>query len=43
MSLPAERRAALREAIRAALLTAPDGSIALAARAWAIRGRRAAG
>jgi SAM-dependent methyltransferase len=42
-SLPAERRAALRDAIRAGLPTAPDGSIALAARAWAIRGRRAAG
>ncbi|HUL58003.1 MAG TPA: methyltransferase domain-containing protein [Anaeromyxobacteraceae bacterium] len=38
MSLPAERRAALRDRIRAALPTAPDGSILLDARAWAVRG-----
>jgi hypothetical protein len=39
--LPEDRRDALRERIRAALPVAPDGSIALAARAWAVRGRRA--
>ncbi|MFC0384635.1 class I SAM-dependent methyltransferase [Muricoccus vinaceus] len=38
MSLPEDRRAALREALRASLPTAPDGSIALTARAWAVRG-----
>jgi hypothetical protein len=41
MSLPEDRRAALREAIRASLPIAPDGSIPLAARAWAVRGSRA--
>jgi hypothetical protein len=30
----------LRERIRAALPVAADGSIALVARAWAVRGRR---
>jgi SAM-dependent methyltransferase len=40
MSLDEERRAALRERIRAALPTAPDGSIHLIARAWAVRGWR---
>jgi SAM-dependent methyltransferase len=39
MSLSEERRAALREHIRAALPTAEDGSIHLIARAWAVRGR----
>jgi len=39
MSLDAERRAALRDAIRAALPVSGDGSIALVARAWAVRGR----
>jgi SAM-dependent methyltransferase len=33
-----ERRAALRESLRATLPIAPDGSIHLIARAWAIRG-----
>ncbi len=41
MSLSDDRRVALREAIRASLLIAPDGSIALAARAWAVRGTKA--
>lgn len=38
VSLPEERRAALRERIRGALPIAPDGSIRLTARAWAVRG-----
>ena len=41
MSLPEERRAALREAIRRTLPAAPDGSIRLSARAWAVRGFKA--
>ncbi len=41
MSLPDDRRIALREAIRAVLPIAPDGSIRLAARAWAVRGFKA--
>jgi SAM-dependent methyltransferase len=40
MSLTAERRAALRERIRAGLPIAADGSISLLARAWAVRGQR---
>jgi hypothetical protein len=40
MSLTEERRAALRERIRAGLPYASDGSITLVARAWAVRGRR---
>ena len=40
MSLSDERRAALRERIRAGLPFAPDGSIPLVARAWAVRGVR---
>lgn len=40
MSLSAERRNALREHIRARLPVEPDGSIALRARAWAVRGQR---
>ena len=40
MSLGEERRAALRERIRASLPIAADGSIRLIARAWAVRGRR---
>ncbi|MBI4012076.1 MAG: methyltransferase domain-containing protein [Candidatus Rokubacteria bacterium] len=40
MSLSEERRAALRERIRAALPAEPDGSIRLVARAWAARGLR---
>ena len=40
MALTAERRAALRERLRASLPVAADGSIDLIARAWAVRGRR---
>jgi len=40
MSLDETRRARLRERIRAELPTAADGSIALIARAWAVRGER---
>jgi SAM-dependent methyltransferase len=40
MSLNEERRARLRDRIRRALPAAADGSIALTARAWAVRGRR---
>jgi SAM-dependent methyltransferase len=40
-SLPDDRRAALREGLRAALRVASDGSISLTARAWAVRGTRA--
>lgn len=39
MSLPADRRQALRDALQARLPKRPDGSIALVARAWAVRGR----
>ncbi len=39
-SLPEERRVALREALRTSLPMATDGSIPLAARAWAVRGSR---
>jgi SAM-dependent methyltransferase len=39
MSLGEERRAALRERIRARLPVGADGSIDLVARAWAVRGR----
>jgi SAM-dependent methyltransferase len=38
MSLPAERRDALRDRLRATLPVGADGSIALTARAWAVRG-----
>lgn len=41
MSLGEERRADLRECIRAELPIARDGSIDLIARAWAVRGTRA--
>jgi SAM-dependent methyltransferase len=41
-SLGLERLGALRERLRARLPTQPDGQIALVARAWAVRGRRAA-
>lgn len=41
MSLSEEHRARLREAIRAALPIRPDGSLALIARAWAVKGRAA--
>jgi hypothetical protein len=40
VSLPADRRAALRERLRETLPTGPDGSISLIARAWAVRGTR---
>jgi SAM-dependent methyltransferase len=40
MSLSEERRAELRERIRASLPSAPDGGIPLTARAWAIRSVR---
>jgi hypothetical protein len=40
MSLTGERRAVVREHIRARLPIAADGSIALVARAWAVRGIR---
>jgi hypothetical protein len=40
MSLREEHQERLRERLRATLPTAPDGSILLLARAWAIRGRR---
>jgi SAM-dependent methyltransferase len=40
MSLSEERRARLRERVRAALPVAADGSIDLLARAWAVRGLR---
>jgi len=39
MALTAERRAALRERLRAALPTAVDGAVPLTARAWAVRGQ----
>ena len=42
MSLPEHRRAALREAIHASMPIAADGSISLAARAWAVRGSKTA-
>jgi SAM-dependent methyltransferase len=38
MSLSEDSRALLRERLRAALPTGPDGSISLVARAWAVRG-----
>ena len=41
MSLTEDRRAALRDRLRATLPSAADGSIHLIARAWASRGRRA--
>jgi len=39
-SLPEDHQHALRECLRATLPTHPDGSIALIARAWAVRGLR---
>jgi SAM-dependent methyltransferase len=42
MALDGPRRAALREELRARLPVAADGSIPLAARAWAVAGTRAA-
>ncbi len=41
VSLPEGRRVALREALRASLPIASDGSISLTARAWAVRGSKA--
>ncbi len=41
MSLRADRRAALRDALRARLPTRGDGSIEMTARAWAVRGATA--
>jgi hypothetical protein len=38
MSLSEDRRAVLRDRIRASLPTRDDGSIHLIARAWAVRG-----
>jgi SAM-dependent methyltransferase len=38
-SLSEEGRAALRERVRSSVPAAPDGSLALVARAWAVRGR----
>ena len=38
VSLPPDRRAALRERLRETLPAAADGSISLVARAWAVRG-----
>ncbi|HEY7346851.1 MAG TPA: methyltransferase domain-containing protein [Ktedonobacterales bacterium] len=43
LSLSEPRRAALRERIRAGLPVAPDGSIPLIARAWAVRGLLSSG
>jgi hypothetical protein len=40
VSLGEEQRTALRERLRTTLPTAPDGSIPLVARAWAVRGAR---
>ncbi len=40
MSLAGERRAELRDLLRARLPADPDGSIPLTARAWAVRGTR---
>lgn len=40
MSLPGDRRHALRERLHAGLPIRPDGSIRLKARAWAVRGQR---
>ncbi|PZF85496.1 class I SAM-dependent methyltransferase [Jiangella anatolica] len=39
-TLPPSRRDEIRDAVRARLPIAADGSIALTARAWAVRGRR---
>ncbi len=41
MSLSQDRRVGLRERIRSRLPIAPDGSLHLTARAWAVRGSRA--
>ncbi|HEX4988635.1 MAG TPA: SAM-dependent methyltransferase, partial [Candidatus Binatia bacterium] len=39
MSLSEDRRNTLRDRIRSQLPVAPDGTIELIARAWAVRGR----
>jgi hypothetical protein len=38
MSLTDEHRCALRDLLHARLLSGPDGSVPLTARAWAVRG-----
>jgi SAM-dependent methyltransferase len=40
VTLDPERLAAVRERLRSTLPSAPDGTISLTARAWAVRGRR---
>jgi hypothetical protein len=40
MSLPEDRRIALRELVRSVLPVAADGSIELKAGAWAVRGTK---
>jgi SAM-dependent methyltransferase len=40
MSLPGSQRMVLRDAVRSSLPIAADGSIPMAARAWAVKGRR---
>ncbi|WP_207479962.1 class I SAM-dependent methyltransferase [Arenibaculum pallidiluteum] len=40
MSLPPERRQALRDRLSGVLARGPGGTIAMTARAWAVRGRR---
>jgi SAM-dependent methyltransferase len=42
-SLPEERRAALRERLRATLPAGADGTIRIIARAWAVRGLKSSG
>ena len=41
MSLPAPHRDALRDLLRARVPARPDGTIALTATAWAVRGTAA--
>jgi hypothetical protein len=43
MRLDVTKREAIRDRLRATLPTAPDGSIHLVARAWAVRGTAGAG
>lgn len=43
MSLTEERRAALRENLRARLVASSDGTISLRGRAWAVRGVKRGG
>ena len=42
MSLPEDKRDAIRDLLRERLPAQPDGSIPLTARAWAVRGNRPA-